>query len=321
MRTNPFGALYEICNTGSNAWKYAGLAPSPRMIDIEPTDACNFRCLMCPTGNRSLSRKAGVMDWGVFVRVAEQCAGYGTGLRFIGWGEPMLCPELVAMVEYATALGLPTHINTNGSLMDAAMASRLIEGGLSSIKFSLQGTDRDGYAEMRNVDWFDGLRETVAMFHTMRGDRSLPYIQVSTTTTRETPDQVEAFRAMFDPICDAVSVGKTVFAHLDLTAARMSDADRATLAKLSEYHPADLTHPMPCPEVYDKLTVHWDGAVRVCCNDYDGITDLGNVMKRPLFDIWRDVTIELLRKRLADNDYGGPLCATCWHYMPGAVAP
>ena len=76
-----------------------------------------------------------------------------------------------------------------------------------------------------------------------------------------------------------------------------------------------LKHPDPCPEVYDKLTVQWDGSVRVCCNDHSGETDLGNVMTSSLDTIWTHPVITHYRERLADKEYSGPLCSTCYAYM------
>lgn len=319
---NPFQPLYAQCNSGTSAEKYASLADFPRIIDVEVTNACNFRCLFCPTGNHAMTRPSGFMDMEVFAKLVEECSGWGTGLRLIGWGEPLLHPDIVEFLDIAGLAGLPTHINTNGSKLTRKLALALGAAGLDSIKFSFQGVNRETYAEARNTDFFDGLYDAVALMHRVRGTRKTPYIQVSTTTTYETPEQIEAFKAKFAPICDQVTVGRTVFAHLDMKAVRLRPHERATLEKLAKFEPEGLQHPSPCPEVMDKLTVSWNGDVRVCCNDADGITNLGNIMDRPLKEIWRDKTIEDYRRRLANNDYGGPLCSTCYTYMPleGATA-
>ncbi len=50
---NPFRPLYDLCNSPKGE-----LIDFPRMIDVELTSSCNYRCLMCPTGNRSLARQA-----------------------------------------------------------------------------------------------------------------------------------------------------------------------------------------------------------------------------------------------------------------------
>jgi MoaA/NifB/PqqE/SkfB family radical SAM enzyme len=317
---NPFATHYDRCNTGTNAAKRETLADFPHLVDIELTNACNFRCLMCPTGNLSLKRPAGFMAAATFARIVDQCAPHTTALRFIGWGEPLLHPELVQFVWDADAACLPTHINTNGSKLTQDMARSLILAGLSSIKFSFQGVDRASYRAMRNVDFFEPLLAVIRMVHEMRGSRLRPFIQVSTTTTDETPEEIEFFKRRVAPYADHVTVGQTVFGHMDLGAARLSAVDKARLVKFAKAEDATkLRHPEPCPEVNDKLTIQWDGSVRVCCNDFEGVTDLGNVNDRPLADIWRAEVIEAYRERLARDEYSGPLCGTCFHYMEGTA--
>ena len=310
---NPFAPLYRHCNTGTNEAKRDFLPEFPRLIDVEVTNACNFRCLMCPTGNHAMTRASGFMEARTMHALVEQCPPY-TGIRFIGWGEPTLHPMFADYIGYAGGAKLLTHVNTNGSNPDAIEDA--ITGGLDSLKFSFQGVDRASYAEMRNTDYFDGLLLAVHSADDVRQTfgELRPFIHVSTTTTYETPEQIEAFRAMFEPIADMVTVGKTIFSHMDMNAVRLRPDEMARLERLRVFEP-ELSHPVPCPEVNDKLTVQWDGSVRVCCNDFDGQTNLGNVNDTPLHEIWRHKVIEDYRGRLAQGEYSGPLCGQCWDYQ------
>ena len=312
---NPFAPLYKACNTGEPAEKWASLTDFPRMIDIELTSACNFRCLMCPTGNLSLQRDPVFMSVETFNKIGSQSLEHGTALRFIGWGEPLMHPKAGEFIGLAAFRGLLTHLNTNGSHMTPSMAAALCEKRLASIKFSFQGVDRQSYAEMRNIDWFEGLLDTIGMFHSMRGGRELPWIAVSTTITDESPETVETFRGRLEPMADEVSIGHTVFDFMDLTAVRLRPKDKARLTTLKDKQTVEKRHPVPCPEVYDKLSIHADGSVVVCCNDFDGIMELGNVNDTPIVELWRHPKIEAYRERLARKDYDAPLCRDCFDYM------
>lgn len=312
---NPLKPLYESFNRGDPAEKYANLPDFPRMLDVEPVGLCNFKCLCCPTGLNALKRSQGFMKWDVWRSIVDQCEPHGTALRPYGWGEPTLHPRIIDMIAYASAADLWTHMNTNGSKITPDFARSLVNAGLTSIKFSFQGADRETYAEMRQTDFFDGMLKAIRMMRDARGDDSLPYISASTTTTYETPEMIEEFRGIMVPLVDELSVGKTIFGFLDLSAARIKPEQRKTLERLVAEESVIKRHPDPCPEVYSKLSIHWDGSVRVCCNDVTGESFLGSVVDTPISEIWRHPQIEAYRERLARKDYDAPLCRDCWDYL------
>lgn len=311
---NPFAPLYKQCNTGTNAGKYEALAPFPKIIDVELTSACNFRCKMCPTGNLSLKRPAGFMAYATWQSIVWQCWEHGAAIRMIGWGEPALHPDIYCMVSAASAKGLLTHINTNGSKLDEKLAGDLINAGLRSLKFSFQGVDRESYAEMRGTDFFDELLAKARMVKELRGTRPYPYLHISTSITYESPELVAAFRERAAQCADLVTVGNTTWDYFDSKAARLRPHELERLEQLKALSTDKKQHPSPCPEVFDKLSIHHDGSVRVCCNDFDGITNLGNVNDTPLAEIWRHPQMEEYRRRLSANEYGGPLCSSCFDY-------
>lgn len=312
--TNPFQHLYDECNSGDSAAKLKRLPSFPTHIDVELTSACNYRCLMCPTGNLSLQRPAGFMEWETFDKIVEECTQFGTGIRFIGWGEPMMHPEFFRFVRRAADALLLTHVNTNGSKMDDYAIKMILGVGLDSIKFSFQGTDPASYAEMRNIDAFDDLFHKVRRLHMMRSSPS-PWISISTSVTDEHPSTIEVFKRKFGGICDQLSVGHTTFDFMDLSAARLSEEQVARLNDLAGRQTVEKKHPA-CPEVYDKLSIHNDGTARVCCNDFDGITDLGNVNDTPIEEIWKHAyDMVIYRRILADGGHDQLAnCKDCYNY-------
>jgi len=311
---NPFQHLYDACNTGDPAEKLANLPDFPRLIDVELTSSCNFKCLMCPTGNKSLKRKATFMKSKVWNRIIGQCLQQDTAIRLIGWGEPLLHPQVIYFIKDAAHAGLLVHVNTNASHINLGTAAPLVQAGLASIKFSFQGVDKKSYAEMRQIDFFDGMLDAIKIMRRARGSARLPYMAASTSITYETEEQVEEFRDKLAPLVDHLGIGRTIFDFMDLSAVRLKPDQIALLTRLKELCTDEKKHPDPCPEVFDKLSIHADGSVVVCCNDYDGVTDLGNVLDRPIAEIWHHPQMEGYRERLARKEYTGPLCSVCYDY-------
>ncbi|WP_172822775.1 radical SAM/SPASM domain-containing protein [Paramagnetospirillum marisnigri] len=278
------------------------------------TNTCNFRCLMCPTGTFSMKRPKGFMAEEVFYKILDEVAPRKTPLRFIRWGEPLMHPKLVEFVTAAHGRGVLTHINTNGSKLDRPYTEALIQAGLDSIKFSFQGVDRKSFGEMRNTDFFDGLIDTIRLFVDVRGERKLPYIHVSTTITYETKEQVIAFKALLSPLVDLVSVGRTVLEHVDLATVRLRADELEMLKSLKEQESVVRKHP-ECPEVFDKMSIDWDGTVTACCSDSDKLMPLGSVKDSSLEAIWNSDTLNHYRALLVAMRHDElPLCKTCYDY-------
>ena len=65
-RINKFIEIYKQCNNGDNYEKYelisSGKLRTPRYIDVELTNLCNFNCRFCPCGTKSLQRTQGYMS-------------------------------------------------------------------------------------------------------------------------------------------------------------------------------------------------------------------------------------------------------------------
>ncbi len=321
MTESPLQAIYDVCNAGHSKEKLARLPAFPRLIDIEMTNTCNFRCLMCPTGNFSQKRAKGFMDDAVFYKILDEIRPHRTPLRFIRWGEPLTHPRILDYLRACREAGVLTHVNTNGSKLDAAMVDALLDIPLDSLKFSFQGVDRKSYAEMRNTDFFEDLVATIRRLHEKRGARSRPFIQVSTTITYESKELVQFFKTALAPFCDSLNVGRTVLEYVDLNAVRLRPDEFEELKRLKDLESVIKVHP-ECPEVFDKISVNWDGKVTACCMDSDAMMILGDARTQTLAEIWKSETLNGYRALLADMRHDDlPLCKSCYDthglHVPG----
>jgi len=313
-RTNPFAPYYRVMNTIDPLDKLKNLPDFPRLMDVELTNICNFHCLMCPVGTNVQVRPKGYMSEEVFNRVLDQAALHATPLRFILWGEPTLHPRWLDWMETAVARGVLVHFNTNGSRITEDDMRRLVASGVQSVKFSFQGVDQASYREMRNTDYFEELLAKVKLLYEIRGDAPFPYIHVSTTITYEGPELVAAFRERVSAFTDKVTVGRTELERFDVSGAKLSEEERAALTRMKSEEHLVRKHPK-CPEVFDKLSVYWDGRVSPCCRDFDGYMLLGDVQSQPLAELWKSEQVAFYRDCLAKGEYDRfKLCKVCWDY-------
>jgi radical SAM protein with 4Fe4S-binding SPASM domain len=314
-RVNPFAAIYDLCNDPGNRGDPARLPEFPRYVDIELTNVCNFKCLMCPTGTGIAKRKKGFMSEEIFSRLFDELKTNRTPVRFIGWGEPLLHQNLTDILATCRKSGMLTHLNTNGLLLDNTMMEQFIGIPLNSLKFSFQGIDRKSYREMRNRDYFNDLIDKIRTLYQLRRKEPYPFIHVSTTITYETPEQAQKFRHLVEPFVDLVTIGRTTMEFIDPDEACLSMEESGRLRHLIKLESVVKKHPV-CPEVFNVLSVNWDGSVSACCTDFDNRMIVGNIAEQSLYEIWHSKKMNTYRKLLAGMKHDLlDICRNCYDNM------
>ena len=321
MRENPFIPIYHQVNNGTNEEKYNRICQGgglPLYLDVELTNFCNFRCRFCPTGTKSMKRMRGFMPDEVVDALIENVRRYNIqGVRFIRWGEPTMHPKYLEIIERIKNVGALTHINTNGSLLDEAQMQRLLDIHLDSIKFSFQGADEGTYNEMRAGGDYSRLLGIVRKFHELRGSNQYPYIQISTTLTGETAEQVESFKQDVGAYCDYYNIGYTKLTHLDVGAMKIDDVEKEKIRHLQELETIHHSFRPVCNEAFDKLSVNWNGDVTLCCQDYDNFLLVGNILDSDIKEIFNSNATKIYRQTIAKGEYGKiKCCSDCYETVP-----
>lgn len=88
---------------------------------------CNFRCLFCHNSSLLTHDAPAELDSEALLAFLKKRQGLLDGVVFTG-GEPLLRPELPALLEQVKALGYPVKLDTNGSRPKALRS--LLETGL-----------------------------------------------------------------------------------------------------------------------------------------------------------------------------------------------
>ncbi|MDP9401872.1 MAG: radical SAM protein [Actinomycetota bacterium] len=152
----------------------------PKELQVEVTAACNLRCRMCLVRYRPpVNRVAGSMSLGTFTRLVDQLPGLER-VTLQGLGEPLLAPDLVAMVRYATERGAKVGFNTNATLLSRAKAGALIDAGLEWLHVSLDGATSATYEAIRDGAHLDRVATNVVGLMDEKQERrtARPRVQV-----------------------------------------------------------------------------------------------------------------------------------------------
>lgn len=282
---NPFAEIYQ-------SWVNSDYTPdnypeAPNTIDIELTNLCNLKCKMCPTGQRKLKRGLGYMTNFTFRQILDSAEAFRPAIRFIRWGEPLMNKNWPYYVNEVKRRGLLCHITTNGHLLTNGAIHELFMTNLDSIKISFQGYDWMEYEDYRGVDYMDVLYKQLEVLKRKKNNKK-PFVVVGTTVEKPDYRRTELFKQRFGEVADLVLVSKT----FDLSEKR----DKVP----------------QCYEVYNKLSVDWDGTITACCGDYDRFMKLGNIKNKELLDVWNGDKLKRIREKLYNGNLKGlPLCQKC----------
>jgi len=293
-----------------------GSLPFPSVIRIEPSGACNLACSHCPTGTISLKR--GIMSESTFSRILQEIEPYVSSIRVVvlyHGGEPLLNKRLPEMIRTLRGMGIP-FIKTvsNGMLLDVDVAQGLIDSGLDSIEFSLDGKSPGENNFFRRHSDFVTVAQNIKNFLEIRRKShcSKPKVYISSTQFIQqgedvcVPPEVPAYliSEFSDQYHEEVEFKCTwamEWPHMEVS------TDIYTAVKFAD---APVTFATECDHVVNTITVRWNGDVVPCCYDLTSCAVLGNIADADLSAIWENDNYREFRRAIR-NQTPTTLCAKC----------
>jgi len=278
----------------------------PTRFAVEVTAECNLKCSMCH--HPGMVRPKGRMPFELWKKCADQVAEISPSTQcwFSFCGEPLLEPELlIRMIKYGKSIGLKSiNINTNGMLLTPDLAVPIIESGVDSIVFGIDGFTAETFEKIRVEAKRDVVYSNVEHLLEVRekyGNK--PEIQVQFIEMEENKHEFENFkkhwlkRGATIKARRMLSWGGTLTSNLDIP-----DENR-----------------IPCPWACTMMHVFWDGRVPRCPGDTEGQEGPGNAWDEPLSVLWgkmaanRDHHLNHMFDELPDR------CHKCTDWMTGAA--
>ena len=156
----------------------------PTELQLEVTSRCNLSCAACLRARGPLAPNADL--------TLDDFRQVSSGLprlervSFQLNGEPLLCPDLFAMIREAKDRGAQTVVNTNGVLLDNRGASGLLMSGIDEIRLSLHGACAATHDRMVGAPVFDPVVANLRRLVELRGSRSAPWLSLWLIAMRDT---------------------------------------------------------------------------------------------------------------------------------------
>lgn len=113
---------------------------------LEPTNACNADCAVCP--REAMDRKLVMMTWPTFVHIMDAVLPTPIPmLAIVGFGEPTLHRQVIDMIGYARSRrpDLVIKVTTNGSRINDRNIDSFFGAGLDLLEISVFGHSPETY--------------------------------------------------------------------------------------------------------------------------------------------------------------------------------
>ena len=319
----------------------------PRDLQVEPTNRCNLKCIMCCHGI-SPPEKTEELGPEDFARVVDEVPSI-QNVHLQGLGEPLLHSQLVEMIAYARAKGISTSLISNMTVMTDALAERLVRSGHGILAASIDSLDPEIVSRMRRGAKFDVLArifDNIARVEATkkRLGSETPQIHVFSLILRHMAPRLPEFVQRLKELgVRQLSFQELCVEEMD-PEARLPDGSRfidEPIATLSVEEQVNILHLMQelnddkmrvvpprrlekleqqgqgfaaiptCLDLWERPMIAVDGTVFPCCY-CGGSADLamGNVNEEPFGNIWFGQRFECLRLlHLLDRRPG--LCKDC----------
>jgi uncharacterized Fe-S cluster-containing radical SAM superfamily protein len=272
----------------------------PHAIAIEITNACNLRCTMCNL--IKMERPPRMMDMDVYRTIIDRCAEAGIRIaRLHTFGETLIHPRLVEMLEYAREQSIETWISTNGLLLDEDMGRRLLRAGISMVRFSVEGATKETYEKIRVNGHWETLLTNMKRFREMRDEiNPETRIGLNTVVMKDTIDEIPRMRSVFGRFVD----------EIEFSALEGLGATGMELSKDQFLETLDWDGRIPCRLLWDVMCVNVDGSASVCVADVEMNHVVGNVVDDDLLTLWRGPVYRSLRLAHRRGRFES-ICTTC----------
>lgn len=116
------------------------IGPRPRKLTVAVTAHCNLRCVGCRYGRDFMPGEQ--LPYPVVHRLLSDAKEAGIETVRLYGGEPLLHPDLPAMVKHAVSLGLSTYVTSNGLLLKQKI-DQLYRAGLRTLTIGFYGVGAD----------------------------------------------------------------------------------------------------------------------------------------------------------------------------------
>lgn len=280
----------------------------PWILQIENTNICNAKCIMCP--HVFMKRKQKIMNQKDFEKIVDNVMKSYKIKRLVlnGFGEPFIDKGVIEKIKYVNKKHplVKIEIYTNGSLIDKETADNLLKTELDRITFSVNGTNKnykkimglDYDKTMKNILYFLSNNKTASFSRKTLGRKKRILTNISLMVLDDNKNDVDKFIKFWSKLTDSVR-------------AYLPNDWAGGVNNIIYNTPFKIDKRWPCFYLWNNITVDVEGNLIMCCRDYESRVIFGSLLRQNLKEIRDSKKFIELQKNHLKHDFASPVCNAC----------
>jgi len=260
------------------------LEKTPSVIRMGVTNRCSAQCFYCPR-EIVYANGSGYMAWEMYTEIIDWAKDNKVETIALAlFGEPLLHPKIMDMIDLANRVGLAIRLSTNGIVLTKELAGKLLEYPLEAIEISMDGFTEEEYQKGKRVDKYLQAKDNVInLLAIAKGKKAETVFNIHF---------VDAGNVSLANKFKFIKFWKSRLAGLKYVTSFYYEphnwaGTRDSKNKMSKFDRLLAKWEIKKPCVYIKgLNINWNGDVYICTNDPTVTAILGNCQDKSLEEIY-----------------------------------
>ncbi|MCR8539427.1 MAG: radical SAM protein [Prochlorococcus marinus CUG1439] len=299
--------------TWDAANRFEILTEFPLFLHFDMNQRCNYRCPQCILAYPDELKKyyqGDDLDFNTFKLAIDEAETYKCpSMSVQGNNEPLLNPKLEEYISYAYNHGfIDIMFNTNGSLLFKERAKKLLDSGVTRLRFSLDAFTEETYSAIRVGGNYSKVLKNIESFleEKRKGGYDLPVTGVSFVLQKKNYKELDDFIEYWSSRVDMVTIQN----FMPPTPGKdFSDF----YAPREAYPSANISsnEGFKCVQPYQRLVIK-NNDITPCCLMYSTALSLGKFPETSLYDAWNSEKMKFIQKIHSQGRYqDDPICKLC----------
>lgn len=288
----------------------------PRFYNIEFTNHCNMRCVMCKNSSIIKEKKSFIAPKIVQKFIDEIDTLGSVWIMLVKQGDALIHPQFSDLLQILRS-GKNRHtitLTTNALALNKKRRDAILDNELDYVNVSIDSLEPATYKSIRGAPLKPVLKNVEALQRAIRERKAKTKISVNMVILSSNGNEIEEAKHYW--------AKRGIFLTLQKANGWIEDSLEKGNKEWTNSNVGISRY--PCQSPFLNPVINANGTVSLCCTDWDNSAVLGDFKTQSMKNIWHNEAYKTVRQQHLANDYSKlPLCKDCpqWQAQPNIFFP